>query len=370
MFRFLAIIPIICLTLAGHAPFAPIAGLAPFATKMSLAPLAAIAGGGAAEAAEHRVKRLPPLNNWGYQLQGADPQEIAASPFDLVVIDYSRNGTHKGRFTREELRQMQRKPDGSRRYVIAYMSIGEAETYRYYWDRKWVERAPLMKSRVEDKADPAPLPGPRVTAQREAAPLTVRIPRLIAPSWLGRENARWPGNFLVRYWYDEWQELIMHDDDSYLSRIIDAGFDGVYLDRVDVFYETRIDRKFAIDKMVDFVVELAEIARSKRLGFVVIPQNAEQLLKIPRYRAAIDAAAKEDLLYGLDGEEGANSPRAVATSNRALQYARDDGLPVMVVEYLSDPLKQKQAARQAGELGFIPYFAPRKLDRLMPPGGG
>jgi endo-alpha-1,4-polygalactosaminidase (GH114 family) len=33
------------------------------------------------------AERLAGITSWGYQLQGVDPAEIAASPYDLVVID-------------------------------------------------------------------------------------------------------------------------------------------------------------------------------------------------------------------------------------------------------------------------------------------
>jgi len=88
------------------------------------------------------------------------------------------------------------KEDGGRRLVIAYMSIGEAEDYRYYWKPEW-------------KADP--------------------------PTWLEAENPNWEGNYEVRYWDPDWQRIIYGNDDSYLKRIIDAGFDGVYLDIIDAF---------------------------------------------------------------------------------------------------------------------------------------
>ena len=67
------------------------------------------------------------VRNWAYQLQGADPGEIAASPFDLVVIDYSRDGTEKGAHSLNDVQKMRRKADGGRRVVLSYMSIGEAE---------------------------------------------------------------------------------------------------------------------------------------------------------------------------------------------------------------------------------------------------
>ena len=80
--------------------------------------------------------------------------------------------------------------------VVAYMSIGEAEDYRYYWQSTWKNDKPI---------------------------------------WLAKENPNWPGNYKVRYWEEEWQSIIYGNNDSYLKKIIDAGFDGVYLDIIDAF---------------------------------------------------------------------------------------------------------------------------------------
>ena len=88
------------------------------------------------------------------------------------------------------------KLNGGSRLIIAYMSIGEAEDYRYYWDSDW-NNTP--------------------------------------PSWLEEENPNWEGNFKVRYWEAEWKGIIYGNDSSYLKKILDAGFDGVYLDIIDAF---------------------------------------------------------------------------------------------------------------------------------------
>jgi hypothetical protein len=40
---------------------------------------------------------------------------------------------------------------------------------------------------------------------------------------------------------------------------------------------------------------------------------------------------------------------------------------VLVVEYLSDPIKTAAATRRILDEGFVPYFAPRLLDCLNPP---
>ncbi|MFM9943391.1 MAG: endo alpha-1,4 polygalactosaminidase [Hyphomicrobiaceae bacterium] len=306
-------------------------------------------------------KAITGIKSWGYQLQKINPAEIAASPFDLVVIDYSRTGVEAGRFSKAEVAAMQRKPDGQRRLVLAYLSIGEAESYRYYWDRKWVEPAPFRQSTT-----PPPISG---LTEPVAAPLpkTVLVPKIMAPSWLGRENENWPGNFHVRYWYEEWQSIIVHDARSYLQRIQDAGFDGVYLDRVDAYYALGEDRPFATQGMVDFVVDLATAARKRHPEFLVVAQNAEELLRNPRYLNVINAIAKEDLLFGNPGEGLPNEAEQIGVVIENLMLAQAAGLPVMVIEYLDAEATVKAALETLRGRGFLPYFGPRKLNRLVVP---
>jgi cysteinyl-tRNA synthetase len=124
--------------------------------------------------------------------------EMARTHYDLLIIDAFFEDAEGGTVMlgREDIAALRVKPGGARRLVIAYMSIGEAEDYRYYWREEW-------------KDDP--------------------------PSWLGGQNSRWRGNYLVRYWDASWQRIIMGAADSYLDRIIDAGFDGVYLDVVAAY---------------------------------------------------------------------------------------------------------------------------------------
>lgn len=76
------------------------------------------------------------------------------------------------------------------------MSIGEAEDYRYYWQLEW---------------------------------------DINPPSWIDKENPDWQGNYKVQYWNESWQNIIFGSDKSYLDKIIETGFDGVYLDIIDAF---------------------------------------------------------------------------------------------------------------------------------------
>ena len=118
---------------------------------------------------------------------------VCATNYDLVIMDMFFDGLE---FNSDEITRLRMKKNGGTRMVIAYMSIGEAEDYRYYWDKSW---------------------------------------KCGNPSWLDKENPKWKGNYKVKYWNPEWQTIIYGNDNSYLSRIINAGFDGVYLDIIDAF---------------------------------------------------------------------------------------------------------------------------------------
>lgn len=118
---------------------------------------------------------------------------VSATDYDLIIMDLFHEGAA---FTATEIDQLKTKAGGGKRLVIAYMSIGEAEDYRYYWDSRWEEGE---------------------------------------PEWLQEENPDWEGNYKVRYWEPEWQSIICTSQGSYLKQILNAGFDGVYLDIIDAF---------------------------------------------------------------------------------------------------------------------------------------
>lgn len=326
-----------------------------------------IAPTGPATRGPERRAGLSEIRSWGYQLQRAEPDRVAASPFDLVVVDYSRNGTERGRFSAVEVERMRQRPEGSRRVVLAYLSIGEAEDYRYYWRDGWIESVSVLDPQAGGQR-PVRVSPLEAAGERGAVRLKpMRLPKLVAPMWLGRENESWPGNFFVRYWEKSWQSIVFEEPDSYLARIVAAGFDGVFLDRIDTFQIVATERPEARQEMVRFVIELAAKARALRPGFLVVPQNGEQLLSDPAYLAAIDAVAKEDLVYGEEAEGQRNSASVVARNMRWLAPAVNRGIPVLVVEYirdksLADPLRADLERR-----GLIPYFGVRALDRLIFP---
>ncbi|MEW5962062.1 MAG: MJ1477/TM1410 family putative glycoside hydrolase [Pseudomonadota bacterium] len=283
-------------------------------------------------AREHRRALIAPVASWGYQLRRLDVAEVAASPFDLVVIDYAPDRTESREipFTRDEVRRMQAKPGGGRRLVMAYLSIGEAERYRTYWQSAWYEPA-------------------------------------TRPPWLLGVNPQWDGNFLVQYWHPDWKRIVFGRPESYLDRIVAAGFDGVYLDRADAFQELAGKHPEAEREMVRFIGEIAAYARSVRPELLIVMQNAEELVAHASVRQAIDAIAKEDLLYGVNHDGRRNPAGMIAASLADLRRARRAGLKVLAVEYLEPGEKAGKAAAEARREGFVLHLTERSLGRLTPP---
>ncbi|WP_235946552.1 endo alpha-1,4 polygalactosaminidase [Flavobacterium silvaticum] len=132
-------------------------------------------------------------NPEGFSSKAEFVSTVASTNYDAIIIDLFYDGEQ---LTATDVNQLKYKANGGKRLVICYMSIGEAEDYRYYWDTGWTTSP---------------------------------------PSWLAAENPDWPGNFKVRYWDENWQQYIFGSADSYLSRIKSSGFDGVYLDIIDAF---------------------------------------------------------------------------------------------------------------------------------------
>ena len=102
--------------------------------------------------------------------------------------------------------------------------------------------------------------------------------------------------------------------------------------------------------------------------FLVILQNAEELLDDSVMRSTIDAIAKEDLFYGADHSQSLNQASSIAWSLKYLDIAKRAGKGVFVVDYVNAPATKADAKRRIEQRGFVPYIAPRDLGALWLPG--
>jgi len=118
---------------------------------------------------------------------------IENTNYDVLIIDAFFDDEI---LSVSDVLRLKKKKNGADRLVVSYMSIGEAEDYRYYWNSDWSKKK---------------------------------------PEWLLNENPEWEGNYKVKYWKKEWQDIIYGNDSSYLKKIINSNFNGVYLDIIDAF---------------------------------------------------------------------------------------------------------------------------------------
>lgn len=257
------------------------------------------------------------VESWGYQLQAYNLLELNSSSFDLLVLDYSKDGSDEERFTTEELFDIQ----NTSKTVLSYISIGEAEDFRYYFHNDWFDNQ---------------------------------------PDFLGPENPNWPGNYKVKYWLDDWQDIIF----GYLDRIVDAGFDGVYLDISDAFefYETEFSE--ARQWMIDFVIDISEHVKLQKSGMLVFPQNGEDLLNDPQYRAAVDGIGREDVYVEPDRQRQRDGDE-IAKIEDDLDLLSNEGKLVLVVDYTADTDLIDFARTSASDKGYVHYIGVQDLDILL-----
>jgi cysteinyl-tRNA synthetase len=223
------------------------------------------------------------------------------------------------------------------RKVVAYLSIGEAEDYRSYWQSEWVSNG-----------------------KRTAA----------APAWLGIENPEWKGNYQVKYWSDDWQKLVLPAIDDAMAR----GFDGVYLDIVDGFqtYEQGAD-DYLDDRMnpetkqtyrrdmVDWVKAITARARAKDLAALVIPQNGSQLVAHKDFVEVISAQGIEDLFTNGKKLQPASHTDEILGHLKTLASAKK---PVLLIEYPKTPERQALSKELAKKNGLVWLVTDRQLKTL------
>jgi endo-alpha-1,4-polygalactosaminidase (GH114 family) len=161
-------------------------------------------------------------------------EELAASEWDAFYIDAHFGGSS---LTRREVDALKWKPQGGRRQVIAYLSIGTTELYRWYADPIMVNPSPrsFLHGAVE---------GGKFTPARE------RYRDDGIPNWMlwSAYSGQYADEATPIWWHSEWRDIILRggspyknpnydhsmfpDGRSSIDKIVDMGFDGAYFDNV------------------------------------------------------------------------------------------------------------------------------------------
>jgi cysteinyl-tRNA synthetase len=277
------------------------------------------------------------VDDYLYQLQNLNLTAVGKTKFDLVVMDYSSDGSQAEAYTAAQIAALKASPGGPKK-VLAYMSIGEAENYRWYWRNSWTI-----------KYNGQPGPG--------------------APAWLGPENPAWPGDYKVKYWLPGWQKIIFGSPNSYLDKLLATDYDGVYLDVIDAFEywgpggPSGLNRAGAQQDMVNFVEAMAKYARVTKgqPNFGIFPQNGEALCAFPSYVQTTTGIGHEDVWY--DGNTP-NPPSVVNPLLVDLDVFKRAGKLVLVVDYVTQSALINDFYAKARARGYVPYATDRNLDKL------
>ena len=326
------------------------------ASPMTSSRLFAILALGALPAAADpsAADRLRAAKSWMYQIQDIDRkgavEALAGSAYDLLVVE----PTDTNRDTRDwDGKGMVPKLKAGKpgRLVLAYVDIGEAESYRTYWGKDW--KAPTKKG-----------PG---------------IPEfLLAPDPDG-----WAENYPVAYWDPRWRAIVAEGPESLVGRALADGFDGVYMDWVEAYDDDRVRKaakKAGIDPeraMTDFILAIRESARKTKPDFLLIAQNAPYLIDAdPRYAGAIDGMAAEDTWFRGEADAKWKDPKggdipnrekdegSTAARIRQFHKYKERGLPVFTCDYSLNPETAAAVYAASRKEGFIPLVTRVSLARM------
>lgn len=311
---------------------------------------------------------LANIRFWAYQIQDLSDSgavdRLVNSRYDMLVLEPTRtdwSSDDKFFNTKEMVSRIKASMghDGSKRkLVIAYIDIGEAEDWRWYWT--WSKNWQVGKPRPAD------------------------WPNYI----LTHDPDGWEGNYPVAYWDTNWKDIIIYgnnqnsrpygDYNSVIDETIKDGFDGIYLDWVEGFEnEAVINAATILGKdpkleMIRFIQEMREYAQKRVPGFLIIQQNGSALGDgHPELFSLVDAIAQEGIWYEGDATDDWNDPdgydwpvpdswrQEYFTNLARFQSAK---LPIFDCEYALN--MSPDAYNKSQNAGFIPYCTRRSLSRL------
>jgi cysteinyl-tRNA synthetase len=292
-----------------------------------------------------------------YQIQNLETKAnidlLAATNYDMLVVEPGFNFTEDPYDVQYLVSKLKTKPDGSRRILLAYIDIGQAEDYRSYWGNDW--KAPT--------ADKRGYPDFMITIDPDG----------------------WEGNYPVAFWDTAWKNIWLGKD-ALIEKIAQYGFDGVYLDWVEAYDDEKVaavadaEGVNAPDEMIKFVSEIRRTGKAINSAFLVIPQNAAYLLNInsAAYSAVIDGIAVEDTWFYGRADAAWNSSNAgdlsggerhaddYSTANRIKQNKKflNLGLPVFTVDYCVKKSNADYVYQASRENGFIPLVTRVSLSHI------
>ena len=311
---------------------------------------------------------LSQVRYWAYQIQDlSDPgavDKLANSHYDMLVLEPTRTDWSsddrdfdtKGMVL--QLRDSKARDGVHRKLIIAYIDIGEAEDWRWYWT--WSEEW--------SRGEPRPADWPDYI--------------------LTHDPDGWEGCYPVAYWDEEWKDIVIYgrnqdsspygDYNSIIDEVIKDGFDGIYLDWVEAFEDDAVaaeaqrQGKDPAVEMIQFIQEMRDYAKLRNPDFIIIQQNAAALCEEhSELFSLIDGISQEAIWYDGEAFDDWNAPDGYDIVNDSsltdyyLEYLdpyMEAGIPVFDCEYALE--YAGEAYNKSYNKGYVPYCTRRSLSRL------
>ncbi len=311
---------------------------------------------------------LSDVKYWAYQIQAIESQgavdSLIASHYDMLVLEPTRtdwSSDAKNFNTSEMVTRLKNSyaSDGiHRKLVVAYIDIGEAEDWRWYWNwsSDWNCQPPI----------PSDWPNYIIACDPDG----------------------WRGNYPLKYWNPNWKDIVIWGNNqnsntyrnytSIIDEVILDGFDGIYLDWVeafeneDVMNSAKNEGKDPAVEMITFIKEMRTYALTRNSNFLIIQQNAASLCnEHPELFGVIDAIAQEAIWYDGDatdnwnntlGHDFINEQSLVKYYTDYLDQYLNAGVPVFSCEYALGFADSAYA--KSHDKGYIPYSTRRSLGKL------
>lgn len=248
------------------------------------------------------------VTKWACVQSKQDLFSLVVSKAEMIVVDPDE-------YSRGEVRLLQR----SGKKMFAYLSMGEAEEYRKYFKSKTIK------------------------------------------SLIIKENPEWKGNYPIKYWTKEWQDIIS----SYSSKILMKGFDGLYLDVVDAWEAFDGKESEYRERMANFLYKNANLWRKQKPGLFLLFQNSDQLFNYKKIASTYDGIVQEGLFA--NWAKGKISQSWQEKKILALKRIKKMNKFVGLLEYTRNPHDMAKIKTLAKQFGFAPYFSVKDLNKFFEP---
>ena len=213
-----------------------------------------------------------------------------------------------------------------KKWMFSYIAVGQAQNYETYWQSGWA---------------------------------------VGNPSWILAASPTYGGTYEVAYWDGGWQNVVFQT----IDRIINSGFDGIFLDQSDPFWNNSFPKGSTpistfIQRSKDLVCNIANYARAKKPGFKIFVNGGGNEYDTfgSAYSNCLDATAGEHLWYlGTGRPETSGYPPYTIP---VLQRLAQSGKKVFTFDYTNSQGEINTVLNNSRSKGFIPTITDGGISTL------